>query len=416
MFDKNKNKTEDDSLHKDIVAKMRTMKDDMAGKKEDDYQEEKKVFQSNHSEGLRTNSPFLNNDSKAPEVGNFNHDTKPEIKNENREPIIPPIPKSFFPKVESEKKENSGDESVGNNPFPKVEPKPNIPKEEIKEPFSKNQGLFRRDELTEVEGLGDLDEYEGGKSGFFVYFSMFLIILILGGAGYYFFIIKGGELPTDYSTKGLLEYIKSPDESKVIIDETAKDENAITFTEKVNFLIIDEGNMTKEEIKRLINNKFVEMKSYQGDQLEFLLVDKNNTPIKFKKFADSFGIILTKNVSDNLIDDFSIFLSKKDGADRMGIAVGIQKKELILNSLKTDEINLLKNLNPILLDGEISPASRKTFSDSSYKNIKIRFMNLNPKPDLSIDYFVVDDYLIFSTSKESGRLIIDRLLSENTNI
>ncbi|NCA87323.1 MAG: hypothetical protein EOM83_17480 [Clostridia bacterium] len=154
------------------------------------------------------------------------------------------------------------------------------------------------------------------------------------------------------------------------------------------------------------------MKDYQGDQLEFLMVDEKNAPVKFENFVNAFGMVLDRKILDNANGNFSIFLSQKDGINRMGLAINVKEKDLILRTLSESEPILSQNLKPILLDSEASTGVEDVFGDSTYKDIKIRYSNLSSQTDLSIDYFTVGNYLIFATSKDSGRLIIDRMLGE----
>ena len=317
---------------------------------------------------------------------------------------------NFFPKIESE----TTSSSAGGNFFPKIDPKPTEAPESVNP--SQGQGIFRKDELTSLEGFDDLNEYESRGGGFFVYSLMFLIILTLGGGGYYVLVVKEGELPQEYSWSGIMSYVEEDiEKSKILIDKTVGEDvppPKPVFSEKTNFLVVKTGELTKDGIKNLINNKFVEMKDYQGDQLEFLMVDEKNAPVKFENFVNAFGMVLDRKILDNANGNFSIFLSQKDGINRMGLAINVKEKDLILRTLSESEPILSQNLKPILLDSEASTSVEDVFGDSAYKDIKIRYSNLSSQTDLSIDYFTVGNYLIFATSKDSGRLIIDRMLGE----
>ncbi|MEF3691475.1 MAG: hypothetical protein V3574_00270 [Candidatus Moraniibacteriota bacterium] len=358
------------------------------------------------AEPVRPQAPIRVQSPVKPQVPEKPIESVAEVK------VAEPVAKksNFFPKIESE----TTPPSAGGNFFPKIDPKPT----EAPNPSNssqQSQGIFRKDELTSLEGFDDLNEYES-RSGFFVYLFMFLIILILGGGGYYVLVVKEGELPQDYSWSGIMNYIEEDiEKSKILIDKTVGEDTPPpkpVFSEKTNFLVVKTGELTKDGIKNLINNKFVKMKDYQGDQLEFLLVDEKNASIKFENFANAFGMVLDRKILDNANGNFSIFLSQKDGLNRMGLAINVKEKDLILKTLSESEPILSQNLKSILLDNESSINIEDIFGDSFYNGIKIRYSNLSSQNDLSIDYFMVGNYLIFATSKESGRLIIDRMLGE----
>lgn len=458
MFNKNKTK---DSEKNDISAKIRTMKDDIMGASNESIAEQ--ATASSSSNNLKNDSPFLGTNNQVKHEENKPKlvpmpapDPKPEPM-PAPEPILPPTPKpeptpapapipepapepisvpkqipiseqapvsnNFFPKIESEIKSSSPESTpTNNNFFPRIEPKQDVVaiasvhKPETKT-VTQNTGLFRKDELTEMEGFDDLNEYETGGGGFFAYIMFFLLILFVGGVGYYILIIKEGELPKDFTLDEIVTYIQTEKKtiSQIISEKNAEADNATggEFSEKTNFLIVKDGELTKEGLKNLINKKFAEIQSYQGEQLEFLLVDENNTPIKFTKFAQALGLNLNMDILSGLNESFSIFLTKENGNNRIGIAVSLKNVDNIKTYLKNDEVNLFKNLNPILLDEKVPSPVKNIFADANYRDINIRYMNLNSKPDLSIDYFIINNYLVFATSKESGRLVIDKLSAES---
>jgi len=336
------------------------------------------------NKSMGSDSPFLTNRNRNVDNIISKRSETVEVKNSQKEESH-----NFFPKIETEIHES---EAV------------------IKKSKSKGSALNATDEVK------DLYEYEGNNTGTWFYLFILFLFLLLGGLGYYLAMIKEKDLSLE-SIKELWEGEVSSKLNVLVEDESdtpsSKDSNQTNvYSDKINFLVINEDELTKSGIRNIINETFVKMNSYQGDQLEFILVNKENKPIKFEAFINAMEIVLDKNILNNVYDNFSIFLSKKDNLNRMGMVVNIQNKDAVLNSLKSSEANILKNLEPIILGGEISSESKKTFSDGTYRDVQIRYMSLNSKPDLSIDYAILKNYLIFATSKESGRMIIDKILSE----
>ena len=263
----------------------------------------------------------------------------------------------------------------------------------------------------------NLYEYEKSGSGGWFYIVILILIVVIAIGSYYLFVIKDVTTFSFKSFKDEVDYEMRDKLSSIMGDQkkggSSDGKSQVEgYSDKINFLKVDENSLNKVGIRSLIDETFVKMNGYNGDQLEFVLVGRDNLPIKFDKFAGAFGISLNKNITNNALDNFSIFLSKKGGLKRMGIAINVKNKENVLEALRGEENNLFKGLEPILLGGEISKDSNKVFSDGSYKDVKIRFMGLNSNPDLSIDYSIAKNYLVFATSKESGRMIIDKILTE----
>lgn len=293
------------------------------------------------------------------------------------------------------------------NFFPKINYQENVPveKPEIKKAVNKS--------VLEGEKNKDLYEYESKKGGL-IYVVLIILIILSAVGGYYYFVIKGNNFSLEsfknIFTDGVQDKINNVVNNNSGNKASNNESGGATYSDGKNFLVIEDSLLNKSSLRTLIDETFVKMNGYNGDQLEFVLIGKDNLPIKLSRFVSAFGINLSKGVVDNSFDNFSIFLSKKNGLKRMGLAINIKNKDLVLEALRGDEQSLLKNLDSILLGGEIASDSKKSFMDGSYHDTPIRFMSLNSNPDLSLDYAIVNNYLVFATSKESGRMIIDKIL------
>jgi hypothetical protein len=69
---------------------------------------------------------------------------------------------------------------------------------------------------------------------------------------------------------------------------------------------------------------------------------------------------------------------------------------------------MFDDLKNLFLDEKLQEPSVKSFKNNVYKGVEIRYLNL-PNPDLTIDYAVVNNLLILSTSKAAMYEIIDRI-------
>jgi hypothetical protein len=185
------------------------------------------------------------------------------------------------------------------------------------------------------------------------------------------------------------------------------------FSDKTNFLVINSDELNQTGINTLIERKFLEMENYDGIQLEFLLVDKDNKPILFKDFVDNFKLNLSPDIINNLVsDNFSLFLYKKDNIKRIDIVVGVKNRDLLKSGLSKNERMLLNDLAALFIYDKPDSNMIVQFKDSNYKNNLVRYANLDKGLSLSLDYSISGDYLIFATSKDSGRLIMDKLAGE----
>jgi len=444
MFNKNKTKTEDSSVSD---LKIHTMQDDIARLSGKDEREKELA----PKQEIKTATPVEKEIEAEPQRPQ--EIIEPQKPEEIKQPEPQPKRKMFFqreketdPVVPIEKKEEAKktNPNVSISPFLTNAPKRNIeeekPKPEIDRAPSvhnffpktgndavrlnreennptqfndKKEGVFRHDELFDSKDF--VDEEIKSTSSVWTYVIFVLAIFVLIVVGYYFWVIRGGR-----DCLGLTEYLGDGILRNNIFSEIGDNPSILTssktFSEKSNYLVIDAEQLENNEIKKVIEDTFLQMRAYGGDQLEFVLVDKNNASIKLAQFMQSFGIKLDKKIMEDLSDKFSIILSKKDGINRMSLVLNLNNKDSVVNNLKKEEVSMLENLKPILLDAEISPESKKTFADGAYSGVNIRYMNLNDKPDLSIDYMIFNDYLIFATSKESGRLVLDRLMTERENI
>ena len=144
-----------------------------------------------------------------------------------------------------------------------------------------------------------------------------------------------------------------------------------------------------------------------------LPTQSNASALKDQLNMNSFSFFAYSQ-SQNGVGD-SPFNGSPTTSGRMGLVVKI-------NSASVDQLaKSLKDLEQLMLPGLkiMIPAIKETpanpaFSTNVYKNINIRYVNL-PAPDLSFDYAVLNDKLIFATSKVSMYAIIDRILNSSNS-
>jgi len=94
------------------------------------------------------------------------------------------------------------------------------------------------------------------------------------------------------------------------------------------------------------------------------------------------------------------------------LAISTSNPVLLKSSLKMEESNLVKDLSPLFM-GKVSEDVMygNLFNDSLYGYIDVRYTNIDTEN--SIDYAILDDSVVFATSKNSGRSIMDKISIEN---
>lgn len=377
MFNKNNTKIKPESELL-ALAKFHTMKQDISGESVVSPKEDSKLEdQSGEMTEAKGGSPFLNNE--MPTVDKVN-EVNEKIASEKE------IKRAGFPNFEKINEENNMNTENGGNETNEL----------LQETGEKKHGL--------------------------VYVMIMIVILLLGIGSYYFFFVREEKSMNEIFSDliGANNESNSDDltnntdlgSNNQAIDDFSEEKNK--FSDKVNFMVINDENFDQAGIKSAIDDKFMEMEKYNGSQLEFLLVDQNNTPISFKDFGDNFGLSLKPEITNNLSgDNFSLFLYKNSGVKRVNLVVGVKDEDLLRVGLAKNEETLVNDFSSLFMYDKPESAAQP-FKESDYNGKIIRYINLKDNADLSLDYAVLGNYLIVATSKDSGRLIIDKLSDESS--
>jgi len=110
--------------------------------------------------------------------------------------------------------------------------------------------------------------------------------------------------------------------------------------------------------------------------------------------------------------NYTFFSYNQTEGKRLGLVIKIAEGIDLSADLKEWEVSIPERVNEfsVYLGDEILLATTEEFQDNIYNNIPIRYFNL-PDPDLSVDYAIIGDKLIITTSKDSMYAVIDALLS-----
>ncbi len=230
-----------------------------------------------------------------------------------------------------------------------------------------------------------------------------VIIIVLGFGGYYFWMARNKARPAE----SLPEVSKQPQEQPQEPPAEVPEEKF--SADKPNFLTIDTESTTAEKIGDILRQKATEVKdSGIAKPIEFVVTDSNNNPIAFHIFATNAGIQLPSALLSDLDEVFSLYYYNDQGNIRLGLAVDLKDKNKLTAEISKEEKTLAKDLNPLFLGNSIDE-KQAAFSTGSYKNISIRYVNLDVNETISVDYAVTDKQLIIGTSKNTARVILDKI-------
>ncbi len=236
--------------------------------------------------------------------------------------------------------------------------------------------------------------------------AIFIAFLSLAAGGYYFWITRKTQIivPVPESI--------NPESEKPVVVEPAGEKFSL---ENPNYLSIDVENSTSETIKQLLIKTGLEiMEEKIASPVEFVITDANNNPMAFPIFSILFGLKLSP-VTDSLNEEFSLILYPDENNIRLGLIIDLKDKQKASASIKIKEKTLSGDLSLLLLNAATSKTG-KSFNDGAYKNIPIRYVNLDDenKGSLSIDYAFTENKLILATSKSAIRVILDKI-GQNKN-
>jgi len=164
------------------------------------------------------------------------------------------------------------------------------------------------------------------------------------------------------------------------------------------------------------------------DNLKLILKDKINLneivipnddflDIQISKngdFPDSEKIIydispaFPPTILNKLGAKFNLFAYIADSEPRLGLVLEIASKEDLALLMRQWEETIGEDLEELFVNGIIAEDTSNSFADANYNNVDIRYKNLGLK-DSAIDYAIVDNLLIITTSKDSMLDMIDLL-------
>ncbi|MFH1671383.1 MAG: hypothetical protein ABH889_01230 [Candidatus Portnoybacteria bacterium] len=157
-----------------------------------------------------------------------------------------------------------------------------------------------------------------------------------------------------------------------------------------------EGNTLKQILVKLVD----------GPKKEYFTLDKITSSLGLKMPLDISQAVVQGEVNGQ---SYTLFSYSQEQGNRLGLVVDLKQDVDLTQSLRSWEISIIEDLEPLFLSAETLSPSALGFQDNVYREKNIRYLNF-PDPDLSIDYAIVDSKLLIATSRDSMYGLIDVIL------
>ncbi len=139
------------------------------------------------------------------------------------------------------------------------------------------------------------------------------------------------------------------------------------------------------------------------DNLKQILVSAESDYLALDALAEQLGIRFPVSIMGAIntsTDSYTLFAYGEDPENRLGIVIKTRQSSSLRQDLRDWEPEMKNDLTAFLMQDQVPASFSQEFLDNLYQEAAIRYMNF-PTSDLSIDYALLDDKLIITTSKKS---------------
>lgn len=260
--------------------------------------------------------------------------------------------------------------SLKDSPLPKPEivraPLPPLPP---KAPVPPVAPLVKPLPTEEVSASDDRRGLKLVLAGFAV------LLIVAGGAFYYFWYLKGSNI----SIEPVGNEVPAVFDSLIPVSSTVD-------------VSLSSGSNMSSEIKTQIESMSLEVGSFHR-----VVVYENGEPLAFTSFLSKLPIKINESVEPLLIDDYTLFVYKQAEGLRYGLAMGTAGD--LVSAMTGWESQMFQDLSPLFISGNPQLSGAK-FQDNKNHTFAIRYLNL-PDPTTSLDYALMNNLLVVTTSKDS---------------
>ena len=313
---------------------------------------------------------------------------------------------SDFNKIDNSKGKPKNEQYF--NPFLDKQVSPD--QEKVSDFASKNNvpaNVPIKKEMTSSSRLADAKDPFAKKIIWVTAIAIVIAASFLGG--YYFWINKKSPIPVAENNQ---EVTLKPEETKTEETEPKNIESIPKYSSnKPELLPIDTENPSYENLRSVLTQTASEIKDLKiTEPVEFVVTGKDRSPISFSMFKVIGNINLSDNLMKNLGDNFSLFIYHSGEKLRIGLSVDMTDQTKTLTLIKAEELKLVEELYPLFLEDVVIPKEKMVFKDNNYKGVDIRYFNLTPDQQTTIDYALTKNQLIIGMSKNTAWAVIDKVL------
>lgn len=232
--------------------------------------------------------------------------------------------------------------------------------------------------------------------------ALVLLLVALSAGGYFWW---QSSQDSQGKTEVKVESPKMPETTLRVESQS----QAKYLTAQPNILSFDTETVTPEQIKSTLlqAGQTIQKEGLPG-AVEFLIRDRNLNPLAFSRFAYLAKLNVPTELLGTLDEPFSLYVFIDDGRPRIALLAYAKDTFAFEAELKKYEKNLAVAIEPLFLDVTTAPKTNLIFRDGTYLERPVRFANIDDSLGLSIDYAVRGRQWIVGTSKDSLRSVLDK--------
>ncbi len=161
-----------------------------------------------------------------------------------------------------------------------------------------------------------------------------------------------------------------------------------------------------DRIKSVVANQTQDKNTFKR-----ILIKINGRHASLNEILNNSGISIPENIlSLTSADNYTLFSYAQSEGNRIGLIIKLESINNLNQHLRNWEGNMINDLNNLILEKDNPVGFTDEFQDNNYSGTDIRYINF-PDPGLSIDYAIIDNKLIITTSRESTYSTINALIN-----
>jgi len=177
-------------------------------------------------------------------------------------------------------------------------------------------------------------------------------------------------------------------------------------------LKIEEKDLFLDKLKAIFKSK------QEKDTFRIILIklieDKKTHYSNFNDFISLANISIPESIKESISksdingNNYNLFLHSNGEENRLGLIINMKDGSDLAQELNNWEKTIVVDMKSFFFKNEELKLATEDFQDNIYNETAIRYLNL-PDSNLTIDYAIINNNLLITTSKESMYALIDAL-------